>query len=339
MDSATRRKLRSDLESWSTRKGALICQKAVDSEVRAFPTTSGGWAVSGVKRCASPWACPICSPLIAARRGEEIANARRAYDGPVTFLTLTMQHSIEDDLKTLLDRLTKAFRRFTQRRAWRNLNVFGYISALEITYGSNGWHPHRHILVFGVEPKVIASLAAVWADVVGKTGGHASMLHGFDARAADDKASSYLAKLGYELSAGALKASSPWRFALQACDRAEGTESRSHAAALWTEFESATAGRAAIRWSVGLRDKLGVEVLEDEEAAVGDPVLTGADGYEIDKTAWNGWRRGGREFEFLESIRALHLAGARAGPGWRVVPADEYEKMQERIRHKTYSVR
>ncbi|PRW75701.1 protein rep, partial [Pseudomonas fluorescens] len=67
-------------------------------------------------------------------------------------LTLTVPHGLGDDLSGLLEQIHKAWRSTSTSRAGKKLRkllgVRGTIRALEVTPGSNGFHPHLHVLLF-----------------------------------------------------------------------------------------------------------------------------------------------------------------------------------------------
>ncbi|MHB1644664.1 MAG: hypothetical protein ACYCS8_18765, partial [Acidithiobacillus sp.] len=70
----------------------------------------------------------------------------------VLFETQTVPHARRDDLASLRSSLSAARRRLFKDRAGRSLasafGLVGSVSALEVTHGSNGWHPHGHVLRF-----------------------------------------------------------------------------------------------------------------------------------------------------------------------------------------------
>lgn len=110
---------------------------------------------AGLMTCQSVWVCPCCSAHIAeARRAELTAAVQnwQAKGGTVLMLTLTVPHYDGDELRGLLDGLLGAHRDFVREysfRQWRDsIGLAGRVRALEVTHGSNGFHPHLHILLF-----------------------------------------------------------------------------------------------------------------------------------------------------------------------------------------------
>lgn len=109
----------------------------------------------------------FCKPCNSLRGIRMRARLAEKLDGrPVRFITLTLKPS-SDDLKSILDRLYKAFRKLRTRPIWKN-RVLGGASFLEVKRGSGSgaWHPHIHILCQGryiPQPE----LSQTWLDVTG----------------------------------------------------------------------------------------------------------------------------------------------------------------------------
>jgi hypothetical protein len=65
-------------------------------------------------------------------------------------LTLTARHHQKESLERVLARVNDAAKRLLAGRMgerWRNLGMELVVKSLEVTYGSNGWHPHLHLVV------------------------------------------------------------------------------------------------------------------------------------------------------------------------------------------------
>lgn len=119
----------------------------------------GGYRLSGLVTCGSVWACPVCSWKIAIGRGKEVQNIidrHAGAGGGVYLVTATLPHDQGNALKPLREAVSNAWRKVTTRRQWRNLQqqigYIGFVRALEVTHGENGWHPHLHILLFTKRP-------------------------------------------------------------------------------------------------------------------------------------------------------------------------------------------
>ena len=254
---------------------------------------------SGVQHCGSVWACPVCAPVIRRERAKEVEEGIRRHvgrGGGVAMVTFTLRHVRADSLRGLLDVLARAYGSMTRSRAfkkWRaERGLVGFIAALEITYGKNGWHPHRHVLMLFDravshvdEAELREELFAMWEHAVGNVGGGTLSADAFDVRAVtrgEEEVASYITKtekgiegIGKEISLADVKTG-----------RAEGSVNpfqlldvdTTEAEGLWNEYVDATKGRSAIRWSRGLRDALGMgrertdEEIADELDARGEVV-------------------------------------------------------------------
>lgn len=126
--------------------------------------------VAGVARCGSVGLCPVCAPTIRQARAADIDAAAEAWTalGHETYLaTFTIPHGVEDDPGDLLAVLGRMWRQMREGQAFRNWRrdaaVEGFIKAVEITYGANGWHPHLHVLFFSKRRRMLpARLAELW---------------------------------------------------------------------------------------------------------------------------------------------------------------------------------
>lgn len=126
--------------------------------------------IAGTTRCASPWACPVCAPKVAAARARVLApqiQARVDAEWTAWLVTLTVRHGRLDDLATLLGGLGKAWGRLTSGRAWDAFRQPGapeYIKGLDLTWSDrHGWHPHLHIVLL-LPPGHPATAAQAFAD-------------------------------------------------------------------------------------------------------------------------------------------------------------------------------
>ena len=253
---------------------------------------SGGF--SGLERCARIWLCPECASKIRLRRGEEIADGIGRHmeaAGGALFWTVAIPHEHGDRLKIVFNTLTETIRYVKSGKRWQNLKrrygILGDIKAVEVTHGQNGWHPHAHILL--VTDRVLdwdewTTLAQQLDALVsaglrrqgwneGRPGIRSTVLP-------VDKGyglAKYLTKvqergLGNEIARADLKGGrrggrTPFQILSDFGEHALADDLD-----LWHEYERATAGRSAIRWSPGLRALLlpDVEEQTDEEIAAED---------------------------------------------------------------------
>ena len=124
---------------------------------------------SGLQTCGSVWACPVCASIISERRKKQLQQAiniwREKDDcNTVVMITFTTPHYIFQSLQDVLsiqDRAIRIMKQQPQRtkyKVWRTimseLCSIGSYTGREITYGQNGWHPHRHECHFAVRASV-----------------------------------------------------------------------------------------------------------------------------------------------------------------------------------------
>ena len=256
--------------------------------------TANGSRWNGISVCGSVWACPVCSMRIMMERQEQVMTAmstHRSRGGSVMMSTITFSHKKFDSLKGTIERFSKALGRMKASRKYKNLKESigfkGSIRALEITHGSNGWHPHTHDLIFidsTLSPsEVLAfqeSLFDLWFQFCKKYNlGLPTKEHGVkvDFRQDDncsDAIGAYITKWGNEITSSHTKISkgssrSPWQIL-------ETLTVWNHSdAKLWREYVEAMHGRAMLHWSKGLKDELGVNDISDQDIAEGN------DGHEI----------------------------------------------------------
>ena len=159
--------------------------------------------------CGSVWLCVNCSWFISERRRRDLAAALDSSGCSVLLASYTVQHHkfmlLPDLLAALLDAFRAArrgepYKRFQSRYSWRY-----DIRALEVTHGSNGWHPHIHqiiLLAAALDADEFAAfcewLQKRWITMLEKRGFTATMEHGLDIRAGQMTVSEYVTKYGYE---------------------------------------------------------------------------------------------------------------------------------------------
>lgn len=244
--------------------------------------------------CASPWSCPLCAAIITERRRVQLqrlcGNARTA-GLRVVMVTLTFSHSRGDNLRTIVESFLGALRKLAQHRKWRELRklygVVGWVKALEVTHGRNGWHPHSHMLLFlPAEADAEAfgeALRALWSEALGKVGLSCNE-HGFRLDDTNEAVAQYVAKYGHERTwdeAAELTKShvkrgrggnrSPFDLLRDAAD------GDTEAGSLFAEYSSVFKGRHQLQMTPGLAELLlGEAVKEDDELVTegdGDVIL------------------------------------------------------------------
>ena len=234
---------------------------------------------AGLHRCGSVWWCPVCAAKISERRRAELVSAvavAKAMGWQVLLMTLTIPHGMGDDLNDILDKMMKAWRKVTTSREGKRikamLGIEGTIRAFEVTDGDNGFHPHFHVLLFAQPTFTSQSFQAaylpLWQDACVKSGLPCpSEVHGLKV---DDgaKAEKYVTKWGLEdeMTKGHTKTSkskngmTPWDLLR---DALKNDSERSRAR--FYIYAMAFKGRRQLYWSNGLKARLAVEEVTDEQ--------------------------------------------------------------------------
>ena len=219
----------------------------------------------------------------AARAHRSRGSAWRSNGGSLVMVTITLQHSKRDELKSLLAALKDSWRRLKSGRAWlRTRERYGlahYVSSTEVTYGDNGWHPHIHALFFSTLPEpefdtesFKAELTERYTALLAEHGKYASDYYGLDVVIGNKYAGSYASKFGLEhevaksIQKSGKNGASPWQL-LELCQAGD-----KQAGALFQEYAKVFFGARQLSWSHGARKalKLGAE-LTDEELAAAEP--------------------------------------------------------------------
>ena len=212
-------------------------------------------------------------------------------------LTLTVRHREGDDLAALVRGLADAFKRLVNGAPWKRfcarVGIVGFVRALEVTHGANGWHPHLHAVLLVRDPAALAGeiewLRTRWHDCVVEVLGNKAEPNGHGVDLRPCRHANYLAKLGLEVTAPGEKRArgtsrTPWEIladigASPAPDDKRSPDEidadRARDVGLWQTWEKAMRGRKMLTWSKGLRAaaKLGrerddEEIVEDNEKGV-----------------------------------------------------------------------
>ena len=247
----------------------------------------------GVMVCGKVFTCPVCAAKVQERRRLEIAQAFDwAYENgkKVILVTITFPHQRNQSLSSLLKMQSKALMHFRKGSQWdkkkQRVGFDGMIRSLEVTHGeSNGWHPHTHE-AWIVNPDVDTEkfrewLVNRWFNVCLKAGlidadykkidhfyKHSIQITDFASN------SDYLAKMDShkywgadaELAKSSVKqAKGKGRHPFELLNLADQGDYRS--SKLFLEYAEGMRGKAQIFWSRGLKDRVLVEDLTDEEIA------------------------------------------------------------------------
>lgn len=240
----------------------------------------------GLVTCNSVWTCPVCAPRIAEARRVEIAQAfawaySREQNLKAIMVTFTLPHYIFHSCAELIQGFTEAQRKMKSHRQWRELRkdigYSGLIRALEVKYGSNGWHPHSHELIF-VNPAADTSeiqrrVISMWERSCRSLGliprGKIRDFRHWSVDVIDNvKCSEYMTKTGHQWggdleltkSLSKYSGSSYHPFSLAELI----AEGNTVAEDLFFEYAEAFRGRAAIFWSPHFREAVGLGTLDDD---------------------------------------------------------------------------
>lgn len=165
----------------------------------------------GLEICENAHACPNCAPIIAAQRGEQIAQEmaylKKKHGLNAYMLTLTTSHKKHELLKDIQTQMKQAFKRLFESRAGRELfakhGLGNRIVCYEIRYSFvNGWHPHFHVILFSkqhIKQQEFAELEdeiyKLWSHELAKFERTCSRKHGVKFNGGDN-AAKYISKWG-----------------------------------------------------------------------------------------------------------------------------------------------
>jgi len=237
-----------------------------------------GWQ-RGCVTCKSVHACPVCAARRMLERAAEVQRAIKWWteqSGSVGMLTLTVRHDAGFSLKRLRSVVCEAWRRLWTGREGRELRgrVAHFVRAHDSTWGTNGWHPHLHALLFSGLPLPEEWLQAVrerWARIVSALMPMAmprTDAVGVTYTAGMTRAE-YICQLGLELNAVTTKQAAPghatpWQIARMAADEADRGERDGPMGRLWREWCKGMKGARHLTWSRGLR--AAVQLTEHEDS-------------------------------------------------------------------------
>lgn len=261
-------------------------RKRITNDVTICRHESGSAYYGGLATCGSIWKCPVCASKIQAKRAEDVdalVTAHQENGGAVLMMTGTVPHGAQQSLRRVLDGVTQSWRAFLNGAPWKRIRqeyeIAGYVRAIEVTHGKNGWHPHIHALLFlendltELELDLFRlRLLTRWRAMVKRQGLGNVSDDAFDLRwinPTTDKAAAYIVKwgAGAEISAAATKTGregnrSPWQLLADA-DRGDLI-----AGGLWRTFGNTMEGRRHLTWSRGIREMYGLrDEVSDQEAA------------------------------------------------------------------------
>lgn len=128
------------------------------------------FSFGGLFVCASVWSCPICTTRISQVRCEEISIAFKIWhelgqkaneEHSQVMVSFTIPHYNDQSVDELRSNFMNSRRTFKGQdilrknpsfMPWKIISdefgIQGSLSAIETTYGYNGWHPHSHDILF-----------------------------------------------------------------------------------------------------------------------------------------------------------------------------------------------
>lgn len=271
----------------SSRTAACFRHRRAGANVSVWKSIEHGKAhYKGLQVCGSVWTCPVCAAKISEKRRAELQAAmtvHQAAGGIVLLLTLTNPHSAADDLGELLAKQTKAIDHVLRgsrasKALMGQIGLVGTVRAWETTYGSNGFHPHFHVLLFLDGKSRLPApheFYELWANGCRLAGLPApSFRHGVSLQDGR-QAAQYVSKWGLdrEMTKGHIKKAhsgySPFDLlrAYSFGDHPEGVKvklSERKAASLFAIYAAAFKGKRQLVWSKGLKAHFAIEDSSDE---------------------------------------------------------------------------
>lgn len=152
-------RLRNVVKEISRIKRLRNCGNVLGRAVAVQKLSSGAPAYGGLESCSSVWSCPVCSSKIAAYRQTQLSQLmeKANSDGKfVSMMTLTQRHNNGQKLDFLWESLSDAWKYTVSCKKYRvfkeQIGLVGYVRAVEVTHGANGWHVHTHILFITDKP-------------------------------------------------------------------------------------------------------------------------------------------------------------------------------------------
>lgn len=244
--------------------------------------------IRNVQTCKSVWACPVCADRVTKFRAAELMGGleRWSKEGNVVALaTYTISHKSWESCSEVLQNLMKTYNRFKAGTSYQKMKkshqVAGSVRALEVLYGSNGWHWHIHeiYVLRGKNPDrfkpMLLDMRQRWLDMARKTGNFA-VPKGFDLKREKQAAFDYIVKFGkggqketWGIAREVVRAPAKGRRTVESGKHPfallENAEDRKADAVFWNEYVQATKRKLQLRYSVGLKALLGIGEVSDDE--------------------------------------------------------------------------
>lgn len=262
--------------------------RAPNQQVEIWRGVSAGVAgkafYKGLFVCGRLWVCPVCAAKISERRRLELVSAldsARAQGLKVMLLTQTIRHGLGDSLVDSLSGIAAAEKLMWSSRSGaavrESLGIVGTIKTTEVLWGENGWHPHKHTLLFVSPDSDVGAdyvehvLSKLWISACVKKGLPApSREHGLTVQDGT-YAAEYVSKWGLEseMTKGHSKVGKTGGMTPFALLQNILETGCAQSWELFKEYASAFKGKRQLVWSKGLRAQLLPDVAEasDQELA------------------------------------------------------------------------
>lgn len=169
--------------------------------------------IGNVQTCGSVWSCPVCYEREALNEGliiqKEIEYAKRNGLEPM-MIVLTASHSKNMPLSVSKGSFKSAWDSFNAHRQWKKFKKKYQVRYVIVNNDTtwtpaNGWHYHKHLLLFletdGIDLKEAfleadSVLTAIWQAQLENNGRSADSEHGLYVGERGKAATDYMAKLG-----------------------------------------------------------------------------------------------------------------------------------------------
>ena len=274
---------------------------------------------TNIMRCANAWGCPVCASIISEHRKCEVKDAMdwwKKQGGSVMLLTLTVPHYNTTDIKQLKKDLKKAYSKFfkgvrASKDMFERWQIKHYISCFEITHGTNGFHPHYHVLLFvpysfGKQslPGIKQDMYKVWKDCCLKAGlDEPSEKHGLDLQAGNE-AGAYVAKWGleHEMTKGHIKKGKENNRTPFDILRSYSETENEADANLFKLYYFAFKGTRQLNWSKGLKKLVSKAEEKTDQEIVDDTDNVAEMLFKLDIEMWHAVRKQKKQGELLVAV-------------------------------------
>ena len=139
---------------------------------------------AGLFHCGNVHVCMECAPRVGAVRAREVEQVLGHFvqhDGWAVLISLTMRHHRRHTLAECLRGFSAGWQAANSGGTWQRhkkaSNYAGYVRALEVTDGPNGWHAHAHaVIVFHTRPddelidRMADAMFTRWSDALEREG-------------------------------------------------------------------------------------------------------------------------------------------------------------------------